>query len=156
MTPSSLIDVADTLLSVHTGRPRQANLKRAVSTIYLAMLHAMGRSNANSLVGTTGADRSEAAWLQMYRSIEHGLAKAQCENTAVMSRFPAEIQIFAANFVELQKKRVKADYDPSSRFRLADVQQWLEIAKLDIARLEGMPMKHRRAFAVWVTTRKRG
>ena len=34
MPPSSLIDVADTLLRAHTGRPRQANLKRAVSTLY--------------------------------------------------------------------------------------------------------------------------
>ena len=143
MTPSNLTDTADALLRTHTSRPRQSDLKRAVSTAYYAMFHALCRNSADCLVGTAGADRSEPAWRQMYRSIEHGFAKAQCGNKQVVKRFPSGIQAFAANFVELQKKRHEADYDPASQY------------KLGIKRLGEAPMKDRRAFAVWVAVKAR-
>ncbi|MCY4047631.1 MAG: hypothetical protein OXF42_05970 [Candidatus Dadabacteria bacterium] len=155
MTPSSLIDTADTLLNAHTRRPRQSDLKRAVSTIYYAMFHALCRNSADCLVGTAGADRSGSAWRQIYRAVEHGLARSQCENKNVVQRFPGEIQAFAKNFVEIQEKRHEADYDPDSEYRLADVQMWLDSAKLYIKRLEGASIKDRRAFAVWVTVKNR-
>ena len=34
------------------GRPRQAELRRAFSTIYYAAFHAFARNNANSLIGS--------------------------------------------------------------------------------------------------------
>ena len=155
MNPSSLIDTVLVLLGAHTRRPRQADVKRAISTIYYALFHALCRNAANCLVGTAGANRSEPAWQQMYRSLEHGLARSQCGNERVMQRFPVEIQAFANDFVALQKKRHEADYDPASRFKLEDARMWLNAAKLAIHQLESASLKDRRAFAVWVTVKNR-
>ena len=155
MNPFHLIEAARLLLEAHAGRPRQANLKRAVSTAYYAMFHALCKNCADSLVGKSSAERSEAAWRQMYRTIEHGFAKSQCANNRVMRLFPAEIELFAANFAELQGKRHKADYDPASTYKLEDVRLLLDAAEFYIKQLSNAPMKDLRAFAVWVTAKHR-
>ena len=154
MNPLHLIDAARLLLA-HAGRPRQANLKRAISTAYYAMFHALCRNCADSLVGKTSANRSESAWRQMYRSVEHGFAKSQCANNRVMRLFPADIEAFAANFSELQGKRHEADYNPASSYQLDDVRTWIKTAETDINRLSNAPIKDLRAFAVWVTAKHR-
>lgn len=156
MTPSDLIKTADKLLSASAGRrPLQSDLKRAISTAYYAMFHALCKNSADCLVGTAGANRSERAWRQMYRSIDHGFARAQCKNKQVIKRFPDDIRTFASDFVDLQQKRTGADYDPASEFKIEDAQTWLETATVDISRLENAPVKDRRAFAVWVAVKDR-
>ena len=155
MDPAHLIDTARKLLDSRAGRPRQADLKRAISTAYYAMFHALCRNSADCLVGKTGAKKSRRAWRQMYRSTEHGFARAQCENNQVMERFPDEIQEFAAKFIELQKMRHEADYDPDSQYWLADAQTWIDAAEFYIARLNKAQMRDRCAFAVWVAVKNR-
>ena len=55
-------------------RPRQSDLKRAISTAYYALHHALAREAADLLVGK-GVSRSTDAWVQVHRSLEHGFAK---------------------------------------------------------------------------------
>ena len=55
-------------------KPRQADLKRAISTAYYALFHAMAKDAADMLVGV-GADRPDKAWTQLYRALQHGDAK---------------------------------------------------------------------------------
>ena len=155
MNPSHLIDAANDLLRAKSGRPRQSNLRRAISTAYYAMFHALCGNSADCLIGTAGADRSKPAWRQVYRSVTHGFAKSQCENKKIIGLFPEEIQAFATNFVKLQEKRHEADYDPASKYMLNDVELCLETAKLDIARMGEVSIKDRRAFAAWVTVKDR-
>ena len=70
------------------GPPRQSDLKRAMSTAYYAMFHALCRNCADSFIGKTRAFRSQPARRQAYRAAEHGFAKSQCMKTEVIAKFP--------------------------------------------------------------------
>jgi hypothetical protein len=136
-------------------RPRQSDLKRAISSAYYAMFHALCRTVADGMIGTAGSIRSAPAWRQAYRSVEHGFAKAQCSNGKVMTRFPQEIQDFGNLFVKLQEDRHNADYDPMSRFQRSDVVQIIAAVEETIKLYRRAPVKDRRAFAVWATMKAR-
>lgn len=137
------------------NKPRQSDLKRAVSTAYYAVFHALCWNCANCLIGSPASDLSKPAWRQAYRAVEHGFAKGQCKNKHVMQRFPKEIEDFAAQFVTLQEKRHIADYDPFSRFALADVLESIDGAEAAIRKLQKCRKKDLRAFAAWTTLKAR-
>ena len=132
------------------GRPRQANLRRAVSTAYYAMFHCLAAICADLLVGGEGSERSEPAWRQVYRALEHGAARQRCNRPAMMQRFPPEIRQFAERFVAMQQKRHQADYAPEGDFDKDTVLQDIIAVAEAIAKLRQVPVKDRRAFAVYL------
>ena len=50
VTADDLLDIADDLVRRETGRPRQASLKRAVSTSYYALFHALAHECVSQTV----------------------------------------------------------------------------------------------------------
>ena len=128
----------------------QSDLRRAISSAYYAMFHCLARSNADMLVGTTSAQRSDEAWHQVYRALVHGDAKERCLASKVISKFPREIQDFANHFVTMQTKRHEADYDPDAAYYKSGVQTDIAVAEAVIRDFYSVPAKDRRAFAVWV------
>ena len=151
MTPHNFIATAEDLAgSDRRGRPRQTNLRRAVSTTYYALFHCLAVCCADMLVGGPGSDRSRAAWRQTYRALRHGVARQRCQRHAIISRFPAAIQDFAKLFSEMQAKRHAADYDPYAAFFKSDVLQDIAAAAAIIDLFNATPARDRRAFAVYV------
>lgn len=136
-------------------RPRQSDLKRALSTAYYAMFHQLCWNCADCFIGGTSADRSHQAWRQAYRAVEHGFAKKQCNNQQLMARFPKEIEDFASQFKTLQELRHTADYDPFCRLSRFEVATLVEAAELAIRQFKSAPIKDRRAFAAWTTMKNR-
>ena len=116
------------------------------------MFHALARQCADFWIGGRGADRSGRAWAHAYRTLEHGHAKSRCR-TAESRDFPDAVQDFADVFVALQEERHRADYDPAARYRRNDVLLIVDQAETAIRKFKAAPAKHRRAFAVWVTSR---
>ena len=155
MRPDDLLSVADDLVSTRSRKPRQSNLRRAVSTAYYAMFHCLARCCADTLVGSRSADRSRPAWRQVYRALEHGLAKNSCRNQTIIKRFPKDIEDFANAFVSLQEKRHLADYDPFSQFTKLEVNSDIAATRDAIERFQSVPIKDRRAFAVFVLFKSR-
>lgn len=154
--PLDYIKTARRLVGKSTSkRRRQSDLRRAISTAYYAMFHTLCRNCADCLIGGTKSSRSEKAWRQAYRSVEHGYSKNQCKATSVISRFPKEIEDFAALFVALQEKRHAADYDPFSRFALSDVVKAIDSAEEAIGDLRSVSKKDLRAFAAWTAMKAR-
>ena len=103
MKPADFIATARDLANANSkGRPRETNLRRAVSTTYYALFHGLATCCADMLVGGPGANRSQPAWRQAYRALQHRDAKQRCESQAI-SRFPGELQDFAIQFVAMQK-----------------------------------------------------
>jgi hypothetical protein len=141
------------LLSSGKGRPTQVTLRRAVSTAYYALFHALAGNCADMLIGTSKSSRSKHAWAEVYRSPSHGAARSACEDRAVISRFPDEIVSFAAAFADMQGKRNAADYDPTARYLKSAVLADIDRAERVISTLWGSPTKDRRAFASWVLFR---
>lgn len=151
MTPLDFIATARDLAGVNRqGRPRQTNLRRAVSTAYYALFHCLAACCADLLVGGPRSDRSRPAWNQAYRALEHGLARNRCSNRDSMARFPPEVQDFAKQFVYLPTRRHRADYDPDATFLKSVVVEIINDAEPVIRRFAVVPVKDRRAFAVYV------
>ena len=131
------------------GRPRQSNLRRAVSTAYYALFHCLALCCADLLVGGPSADRSQSAWNQTYRALQHGFARQRCQRPDI-SGFPGKIQNFAGAFSEMQQHRHRADYNPDATFVKADVMQLIDYAENAILSFQQVPARDRRAFAVYV------
>ena len=148
MIPKDLLAQADHLNKLSPKRPKQANLRRAVSAAYYAVFHALCWSNANVLVGV-GTTRPQGAWLQTYRAVDHGQAKARCLYAPV-KRFPAKIQAFADSFVTLQEYRHRADYSPDQHFTKQEVSVIVGLARSAVAAIGTAPARDRRAFAIHV------
>ena len=140
------------MLNTGLGRPRQSNLRRAISTVYYAMFHCLAKCCADTIVGGRGATRSAKAWTQAYRALDHGKAKNRCANQKTLKAFPKPIADFAYQFVALQRKRHKADYAPAERYTTTktEVIRDLDNARGLIQGFEGVDRKHRRAFAVYL------
>jgi hypothetical protein len=102
------------------------------------------------MIGGGGAARSDEAWKQVYRALEHGNAKNACKNQAVMKRFPKAIEDFGNKFLEMQLKRHVADYDPDGKFYKSAVLQDILDAETVIRAFRAAPTKDRRAFAAFV------
>lgn len=149
-----LIATARRLAKASPRRPRQADLKRAISTAYYALFHALARNAADSLVGV-GQNRPNKAWAQAYRALEHGFARTACGQVRTLG-FPAPLCACADAFLTLQQARHDADYDPDQRVTRADAMAAISLAEQAIRHLRRSSRKDRLAFAVQLLFKKRG
>jgi|SRR5271168_950959 len=107
-----LLEQAYHLANLESGEPKQASLRRAVSTAYYALFHLL----IDEAVGNWGVTRQRST---LARVFEHRRMKDVCEDITRMfysSGQPAsgaQLKNVAYAFVELQEKRHIADYDNS-------------------------------------------
>ena len=141
-----LFDAARVLAGVSgaaPGRPRQAMLKRAVSTTYYAMFHALCASNADALVGTTPSMHDHALWVQTYRALDHRPAKDRLASYRIYGGAP-EIRDFASAFGNLQEHRLDADYNPGSVFTRSQVVRLINRAEAVTGAFDNITARQRR------------
>ncbi len=119
------------------------------------MFHCLARDSADLLIGGTNSDRSQPAWKQAYRALEHGYAKQQCRNKGVLRKFPKKIEDFGNTFVTLQEKRHSADYDPVTKLNKSAVSADIDLAEQAITQYRTEKTSDRRAFCAWVLLRVR-
>ena len=144
--------------------PRETNLRRAVSTTYYALFHCLASCCADTIAGDSPANRDPSAWNQAYRALNHGTVKSRCEDKGKnkdkdknnsksksgIERFPSEIRKFAEQFVRLQMKRHRADYDPDANFSQNEVIHDIEVAENVIRYFTKTSLRDRRAFVAYV------
>lgn len=125
VNPSHLLEQAELLLRATGRKPRQADLRRAVSSTYYAVFHTILIAAGDEFVGKTlrGARR----YALVYRSIDHSAVRKMCEEAAKQTpsaklfkylsgtKFDPLIRQFAHLTLALQSKRHDADYDPAHR-----------------------------------------
>lgn len=75
---SELITTARQLAHVHQRRPRQADLRRSISTSYYAVFHELAEVAANRLIGTSSSPQKTPAWARVYRALNHQMIKKAC------------------------------------------------------------------------------
>lgn len=153
-----LIDAARVLAGDSTtqqrrGRPRQAMLKRAISTAYYAMFHALCSSNANLVAGLSTDPPTREAWTRTYRSLDHRPASNRLAGTRRLAD-PA-VRQFAIAFALLQEHRLTADYDPHSKFLRNEVSDLIDIAETATTALMSTTPTVRRPLAAMVLLRER-
>ena len=131
LNPHHLLEIAQRLAQGQSPRrPRETELRRAISTVYYALFHTLAICCANMLVGSTRASRSQSAWRQAYRALKHGQAKKRCMNQAVMRQFAGSPRIWGVLLAAMQEERERADYDPLAQFFRTDALQRIFVKKM--------------------------
>jgi hypothetical protein len=123
-----LLDLARRIADLDGENPRQASLRRAVSTAYYALFHLM--------IAEATANWSQPELRPLLgRIFEHGKMKQACEKIAGgKSRIPPlgartpedHLRAVASGFIEAYGKREEADYDVSRQLSRKDVVSLLE------------------------------
>jgi uncharacterized protein (UPF0332 family) len=133
-----LLDEAKTLakLEASRGRPRQASLRRAVSTAYYAVFHLFASEAALQACSPTPRGLHE----RVQRALTHetmrqataafsgGKLPSHVE-TLICTPLEGEVVEISRIFVQLQEFRHKADYDTSERFNKQMVQNLVKDAE---------------------------
>ena len=154
MDPQELIRAARLLAAGQNspGQPTDAELRRAVSTAYYALFHALAGCCADLLVGSAYANTGNSLhelWIQTYRGLSHGTALRRCAAN-FMGTFPAAIQNFGRQFVRMQNQRHDADYNPDALFVPDRVLKLVDDTDAAITDFQNVPEDDRRAFAFYV------
>ena len=149
LRPSELLDTARTLTSTSSSAPTDADLRRAVSTAYYAVFHAVLTAGADRLFGA--GLRGTPGYTIVYRSFDHGRLKRVCEGIARSVPSPTlqrqigrasvhvDLRDFARSFVELQDLRHRADYDPGIALVQNDAVAAIDRAERAMASLASAP-----------------
>ena len=147
-----MIAAADTLAR-QPGSPtfRQACMRRAVSSAYYAVFHALCFICADELVGWSRT----AVLPPIYRSLDHGTARKKLTGNEARGIAP-EVKRIGDLFALLQEQRHAADYsppaplfDPKRTFALIDD------ARDAIALIEALGSESRLRLAVLLVARQR-
>ena len=155
MNPDHLIELADQILQIGSGYPRQATINRAISTAYYGLFHALA---AECVARTVGSPRSSRYWeivTPIHRSIDHGAARRLFERLAKDRTTRSDLKRLAETFLELQAARQAADYDPGSRQSRQEALDLIVQARLAIEALRSMPKEDRLLLAVHLITKPR-
>lgn len=152
-----LFEQADKLASSSAvGRPRQVDLRRAISAAYYGLFHFCLAAVADEFVGVTR--RTSRRYELVYRSIDHRTFRDVCEEAvkptpkaAFQPYFPAnglggDIQAFSFAGIELQRLRHSADYAPLPRFGTADSKEAIKLARDAVRRFDAAPEENRKTF----------
>jgi len=137
-----------------TTAPLPDFLRRAVSTAYYAVFHALANSNADCLIGPPTNPLLEHAWHRARRGLDHTSARRNLEQDR--QRFSPSVQEFIATFAALQNARHTADYDASRQFTLTEAQSWIDRAEQAIRDFMSVDEDERSAVAVQALIKERG
>jgi hypothetical protein len=166
LDPGKLIDAAEHLAGPNTGpgRPRHAFLRRAVSTSYYALFHALCVESACALL----ADCSDTERLAIARAVGHQPLKDCCgwiagrqggtprEARAIVDTLKqSQFVGISDTFCDLQEARHRADYDHTARFSKATTLAHIAEARRAIADLEVAGARDRQGFATLAAFRSR-
>jgi uncharacterized protein (UPF0332 family) len=156
LNPDHLFEQADKLITPQTGRPRQVDIRRAISAAYYAIFHAAITAAADQFVGMTNRDESRYGLL--YRTVDHKWVRELCkeiQKSTLSSNFrpytppggfSADITAFAAAVVALQVKRHTADYDVMVRMNRSDAVLAIAEARAALGRFNRASQPERLAF----------
>jgi uncharacterized protein (UPF0332 family) len=156
-----LLEQAEALATLDKGKPKQANLRRAVSAAYYALFHYLVDQSCQAILGTQHSRRGYRQSLA--RAFAHGTMKDACGSFSSTQLpvaiakpipkgakgrrgIPPEVQVIASAFKELQQKRHLADYDLSERFKRSEVLALVEQVETVIAQFDAAPASDCRQF----------
>lgn len=156
VNPEHLFEQATRLAGLSQGRPRQADIRRAISAAYYGIFHATVTAAADQFVGRT--NRSRSRYGLVYRSVTHRWLLDLCKEVqkqTLPTRFRAyaprkgfgpNIIAFAAAVIVLQEKRHAADYDPMIRVNRSDAVLAVRTARAALNRFRKATSARRLAF----------
>ena len=127
------------------GHPTQGALRRAVSTAYYAMFHALAASNADLIVGPR-TPANETRWIAIYRSLRHFRAENPLHGWSHL--FSPPVQNFAYAIGGIKTERENADYNPGVQFAQNEVITWIGAAERAIMGFNAASPQERAMVAI--------
>lgn len=148
----NLLELADGLARAQgTPNQRKAAMRRAVSTAYYAVFHALCFVCASELVGWSRSDDLDP----VYRSVEHGFAKKRLGSRDA-ALIGIEVVAIGASFTALQDRRHSADYaGPGLIVSRSATVETVELARQAVAAIEALGERQRLRLAVLLIARQR-
>ncbi len=146
-----LLEAADTLLK---ERPRSSAFKRrAVSTAYYAVFHALAKLCAENLLHSV--DRTSDEYSRIYRALEHGSLKTAFGKEPL--RDHVALRKIGDLVVALQSERYRADYLPPVKnvFSQRETKKLIDQARLAVAEIEALNLPDCRTLATCLLFRAR-
>ena len=131
--PDDLLEQAFSLAKREPRRPKQASLRRAVSSAYYALFHLLISEAVSNW-------REGSSRMFLTRAFEHGVMKTAARRAASSQQcpFPGEnpkvvsaLRTIADNFAFLQEKRHAADYDMAKDWTRTEVLDLIRQVELD-------------------------
>src|ERR1700733_451735 len=137
---SRLLDAAD--LSIQEGSNSSAFRRRAVSTAYYAVFHALAKHCADEMLQPIARNSDE--YERVYRALEHGTLKS-----AFSKRSSKILRDIGDSIVGLQTERHRADYLPPVRnlFSISEAQKLVDQARKAVSEIESLSKQDRRTLA---------
>jgi hypothetical protein len=138
------------------GPPRQVDLRRAISDAYYGIFHATLAAAADQFVGAS--KRLTNRYVLVYRSISHGAIYELCSEVRKpalprsLTRhgppggFGHDLKGYAGGVLELQAKRLSADYDPLMRYQRSDAVAAVTAAQIALTHFKNAAEAEREAF----------
>jgi hypothetical protein len=154
---ADLLQQAFHLATIDAKKPKQANLRRAVSSAYYAVFHLLIDEACRVQFGT---QHNEAPFRRVLgRAFAHSVMKDACKafgggtlKKGVAKGLPAgftvptEIRGLADTFVDLQDNRHLADYDLTERFKRSDVLVLIKVVRKQIENFTNLAPSNEKRF----------
>lgn len=145
------------LATADSKRPKQVNLRRAVSAAYYALFHYLVDESCKAVAGR---QHIQAPYRNVLgRAFAHGTMKQACLSfsggslKATVARglpasfaIPHEMKTLAAVFTELQEVRHIADYDRSAKFTRSDVLSMIAQARRALENFDRLARSNEKTF----------
>jgi hypothetical protein len=153
------LEQADRLIAPPGRASRQADLRRAISSAYYGLFHAILAEAADEFIGKT--KRQTARYELVYRSVDHKSLRRLCEDVtkatlpakyaryaryAPAGGFGPDLIALATAVIDLQEKRHSADYDPLFHVSVSDAVLVVATGRAALARFRGANRTRKRAF----------
>ncbi|WP_457795852.1 hypothetical protein [Methylocystis sp. S23] len=146
----SLLRLADE--TAKNGAKNATFKRRAVSTAYYAVFHAIAEMCAREMLG--GVRTSSYEFERVYRALEHGSLKSVFNGPPLNADM--QLKQLGILIAQLQSERHRSDYLPMRNLYTAKTcAQHLASAKLAITLLEGLSREDRKALAVTLLFKNR-
>ena len=148
-----LLDIADQL--IRDSANSSALKRRAVSTAYYAVFHALAKSCANTLLPSV--DRNSDAYQRVYRALDHGPLKAAFAGGAGPLKDRKPPKKIGEVVTQLQSERHRADYMPPRKnfFSPNQAETLIQRARKTVTEIEALNNKDRVALATWLLFKSR-
>jgi uncharacterized protein (UPF0332 family) len=132
---ADLLKQARTLANLDARRPKEASIRRAISTAYYAFFHFLLDEATGILVGTGPNDKTMRHLLS--RCFGHGRMASACTTIVGLVKNPksasplydpfrpsiqnqgSDLDVLAKTFIDLQEHRHRADYTLGARYTRA-------------------------------------
>jgi len=150
-----LLPVAEALARLaRATSPKQAFLRRAVSTAYYAVFQTLAGRCANAFVTVSGSDAE--TYVLVYRGLDHASARKAFEARDIEAAFGQDIALLTSLFLDLQQARVSADYIPRGfPFSQAEVEDLIALARDACEIIDNAPLRQMRRLAAQLIIKRR-